>query len=170
MTTYSPISADAWRSTFIMYHPRDTENIAALDWEPLDWAKNPPNPGDEVRCIRHAKGVVFSYCGTVHHLDEEGDPITEEGGIINLREAGNWYVRRKKDVLPTDDGSVIVPAEGQDWIVVDIDGTTHNTKRLTLTQSKEGLWYWIGLSHRTGNPFAAYPEDIVPGTWLDTTR
>lgn len=170
MTTYSPLSADAWRSTFTMYRPRDTENITTLDWEPLDWAKNPANPGDEVMCIRHAKGVTYSDWGTVHHLDEDGNPVTEEDGLIHLQEAGSWYIRRKKPELPTADGSVIVPADGHLWILAKIDGITHTTKRLTLAQSDDGLWYWIGLSHRTGNPFAAYPEDIVPGTWLDTTR
>lgn len=168
MTTCKPLSADAWTSA-VTHRPRDTDNNAVPDWEPLDWAKNPPNPGDEVRCIRHAKGVISSDCGTVHHLDEEGDPVTEEGGIINLREAGNWYIRRKKLELPTADGSVIVPANGRNWIVVDIDGTIQFTRRLTLTQSDGDLWYWIGLSDRTGNPFSAYPEDIVPGTWLDAT-
>lgn len=132
-------------------------------WVPLG-EDDPLNAGDEV-LLDHL-GVTTT--AVVARVDEEGDPWTDEYALIGIRRSGTWHVRRAAPTLPTEDGAVIVPAEGQDWIVVDIDGTTHNTKRLTLTKSDGGFWYWIGLSNTTDNPFAAYTDDIVPGTWLDT--
>ena len=64
--------------------------------------------------------------------------------------------------LPTEDGAVIVPADGYEYIEAVKYGVPCRTREAVL--SSDG--YWIG-AWRSGLRALAYiyPDGITPGTW-----
>ena len=132
-------------------------------WEPLNG--RPLRAGDEVR--RDYQGI--SRIAVVASVDEGGYPWTAEGGFIGSLEVGTWYVRRTVQVLPTEPGTVIVPADGYDAIeVVDQpDGEKWYAKEAML--GKNGKWYgvWRRVTGGDGpaKAISAIPESITPNTW-----
>lgn len=116
-------------------------------WEPLNGG--PVRVGDEVRRVR--RGLTIT--AVVGRLDEDGDPWTAEGDLIGLRRNGTWYVRRPVQELPTEDGAVIVPADGHEYIE-----TRAGKKSRRLTWDAECfVWYDARGTHLAG--------DITHGTW-----
>ena len=117
-------------------------------WEPLR-EDDSLNAGDEVR--RDSIGVTAT--AVVARVAESGDPVTAEGGFIGSRRLGTWYVRRTVQELPEEDGAVIVPADGHEYIE-----TRTGKKSRRLTWDAECLvWYDARGTHLHG--------DITPGTW-----
>ena len=117
-------------------------------WEPLG-ESDQVCVGDEVR--RDSIGVTAT--AVVARVAESGDPVTAEGGFIGSRRLGTWYVRRAVQELPTEDGAVIVPADGHEYIE-----TQTGKKSRRLTWDAECLvWYDARGTHLRG--------DIIPGTW-----
>lgn len=127
-------------------------------WEPLN-KDDPLNVGDEVRQER--PGLTIT--GVVGRVDEEGDPWTAEGLFIGEVNQGTWYVRRPVKELPTEDGAVIVPAEGFEFIWV--EGGRY-FDRLTYS-GRLRRWYGVAVGVRSA--WAAFwygePEKITPVTW-----
>ena len=119
---------------------------AARPWEPLN---GPVRVGDEVR--REVNGLTTT--AVVGRVDEDGDPWAAEGAFIGVLEYGTWYVRRPVQELPTEDGAVIVPADGHEYIE-----TRAGKKSRRLTWDAECfVWYDARGTHLAG--------DITHGTW-----
>lgn len=115
-------------------------------WEPLN---GPVRVGDEVR-RGHSGLTVTAVVGSV---DEDGDPWTAEGALIGVLNLGTWYVRRPVKELPTEDGAVIVPEDGREYIE-----TRAGKKPRRLTWDAECyVWYDARGTHLA--------SDITPGTW-----
>ena len=123
-------------------------------WEPLNVRR--VYAGDEVRQDLCNVTVI----AVVGEVDEGGDPRTAEGRLIGLLRHGTWYVRRAVEELPTEDGAVIVPADGSDFI--EQVGDCADYRRLTY-DAASGRWIgWDMLNHEAE---ALSPEYITPGTW-----
>ena len=120
-------------------------------WESLN---GPVRVGDEVR--QEWYGVTRT--GVVGRVDGNGDPWTAEGGYIGPILGGTWYVRRPVQELPEEDGAVIVPADGHEYIE-----TQTGKKSRRLTWDAECLvWYDARGTHLHG--------DITPGTWKEASK
>ena len=115
-------------------------------------------PGDHV-VFRHTwkrdgLAVAERREGIAHHLDD-GNWCTEAGMYITLGvgEDVTITIRRAVQELPTEDGAVIVPADGRKFIE-----TQSGKKSRRLTWDAECLvWYDARGTHLHG--------DITPGTW-----
>lgn len=117
-------------------------------WEPLN-EDDPLNVGDEV----WQDHLGIARIAVVARVDEEGHPWAAEGGFIGPLRYGTWYVRRAVQELPTEDGAVIVPADGHDYIE-----TRAGKKSRRLTWDAECyVWYDARGTHLA--------SDINPGTW-----
>lgn len=120
-------------------------------WEPLN---GPVRVGDEVR-RGHSGLTVTAVVGSV---DEDGDPWTAEGALIGVLNLGTWYVRRPVQELPTEDGAVIVPEDGREYIE-----TRAGKKPRRLTWDAEYyVWYDVRGTHLA--------SDITPGTWKEAGK
>ena len=113
-------------------------------WEPLNG--RPVRVGDEVR--QELNGVTT--IAVVGRVDVEGDPWTTEDRFIGVIDEGTWYVRHTVPELPTEDGAVIVPFEGHEYIETN-EGVASALVHLG------GKWY--------GGAFQINSEQIIPGTW-----
>ena len=136
---------------YALNHP-DAPGLFAADedarpWEPLN-EDDPLRVGDEVR--RDLLGITT--IAVVGHVDKEGDPWTDEGRVIGILDEGTWYVRRPVQELPTEDGAVIVPADGREFIET-------NEGFASALVHLGGKWY--------GGAFPIKPEQITPCTWKE---
>ena len=121
--------------------------VAARLWEPLNGGR--VYVGDEVR--QELRGVTT--IAVVGRVDGEGDPWAAEDRFIGVLDEGTWYVRRAAQELPTDDGAVIIPAAGHEYIE-----TRAGKKPRRLTWDAECyVWYDARGTH--------LDADIIPGTW-----
>ena len=141
----------------VLNHLDTAELLAApgadRPWEPLD---GPVYVGDEVRQDHYG----ITHTAVVGRVDVEGDPWTAKNGFIGVLDEGTWYVRRAVQELPTEDGAVIVPADGSEFI--EQVGDCANYRRLTY-DAASGRWIgWDMLNHEAE---ALSPEGITPGTW-----
>lgn len=114
-------------------------------WEPLG-QNDPLHAGDEV--WREWRGVSTRGIVDVQRFDSQ--VYTAERGHLGHQGIGTWYVRRAVKELPTEDGAVIVPAEGHEYIATN-EGMAHALVHLG------GKWY--------GGASRIDPEQITPGTW-----
>ena len=129
-------------------------------WEPLN-VGDPLCVGDEVRRVLH--GITIT--AVVGRVDDAGDPWAAEGRLIGVLEYGTWYVRHPAPELPTEDGAVIVPADGREHIEAVFDSRTWRAKEAVL--GANGWWRGVwrrepGYGGATG---IVPPECITPGTW-----
>lgn len=125
-------------------------------WEPLNG--RPVRVGEEIR--RDRCGITS--IAVVGRVDDDGDPWTAEGALIGLLKHGTWYVRRTVQELPTDPGSVIVPADGHEHITATVGGVTYHAREAILVGGR----VWLG-SWRSGDRVRAHIEEvsITPGIW-----
>ena len=131
-------------------HERTT-TVDARPWEPLI---GPVRVGDEVRQDRYGLTIT----GVVARVDGGDDPRTSEGALIGLLHVGTWYVRRPVRELPAEDGAVIIPADGREYIE-----TRAGKKSRRLTWDAECyVWYDARGTH--------LDTDIIPGTWQEATK
>ena len=138
-------------------HERTT-TVDARPWEPLN---GPVRAGDEVRQDRYGLTIT----GVVARTDGGGDPWTSEGALIGLLHVGTWYVRRPVRELPAEDGAVIVPAEGHEYIAVTDDGGW-TFDRMTYSAEHDR---WYGMTLR-GAIAMCNADQITPGTWKVDTK
>ena len=121
-------------------------------WEPL--SGGPVRVGDEVR--QDYFGATTT--AVVGRVDADGDPWTTENRFIGELEDGTWHVRRHVQELPEEDGAVIVPADGREYIE-----TRTGKKSRRLTWDAECLvWYDARGTHLRG--------DITPDTWKEASK
>lgn len=91
--------------------------------------------------------------------DDAAQHIYNKGweGVTALRKANP---HRPAPELPTEDGAVIVPADGRKFI--EQVGDCANYRRLTY-DAASGRWIgWDTLNHEAD---ALFPKHITPGTW-----
>lgn len=130
-------------------------------WEPLNGG--PARVGDEVR--QELNGLTTT--GVVGRVDGNGDPWTAERGFIGVLEYGTWYVRRAAQELPTEDGAVIVPTEGREYIEATASGEAYHAREAIRIGGNK--WYGAWRSE-TGEGGFVGPDQITPGTWKKGTR
>ena len=118
----------------------------ARPWEPLN---GPVRAGDEVR--QELRGVTTT--AVVDRVDGEGDPWSTEDRFVGVLDLGTWYARRSVQELPTEDGAVIVPADGCDYI----ETRNGKTPRRLTWDAESYVWYDARGTH--------LDADITPGTW-----
>ena len=155
---------DAIRAAFDAGREHERTNPAdARPWEPLN---GPVRVGDEVR--QDFRGVT--HTAVVARVDRSGDPWTAEGAIIGLLCHGTWHVRRAVQELPTEDGAVIVPADGHEFIEAEVSGRTYIAREAVVCQSEfgpanvlEGAWRRADDGSRAGGQLSR--DFITPGTW-----
>ena len=114
-------------------------------WEPLG-ESDPARVGDEVKWDYYG----LTMTATVARVDKTGSLYTAAGLHIGVRSVGTWHVRRVAPELPTEDGAVIVPADGHEYIETN-EGVASALVHLG------GKWY--------GGAFQINSEQIIPGTW-----
>lgn len=136
----------------------------ARPWEPLDG--RPLRAGYEVR--RDYQGIT--RIAVVGRVDEGGDPWTADGGFIGSLGVGTWYFRRAVQELPTEDGAVIVPADGREYIEAEVNGQTYITREAVVCQTDfgpanvlQGAWRRVDDGARSEGQMARHC--ITPGTW-----
>lgn len=130
----------------------------ARPWEPLNGGR--VYVGDEVR--QEWYGVTRS--GIVGRVDGNGDPWTAEGGYIGPILGGTWYVRRATQEPPTEPGTVIVPAEGREFIeasALHVTGAQYCREAVYEDPYYYGVWWRDGKAVHNG----WRAENITPGTW-----
>lgn len=139
-------------------HERTTNPADNRPWEPLKKG-DPLNVGDEVR-QDHGGITATAVVGSV---DGGGNPWSANDSFIGWLEAGTWYVRRAVQELPTEPGTVIIPAEGHEYVEAAFIGDTYYAREAMLA---DDLWRAVwrtadGVRVR----YSVLPEDITPDTW-----
>ena len=93
--------------------------------------------------------------------DDAAQHIYNKGweGVTALRKANP---HRPAPALPTEDGAVIIPADGHEYIVARVYNKTY--------RAREAVRHWAGGWHaawRSGPEVRGVvaPEEITPGTW-----
>lgn len=127
-------------------------------WEPLN---GPVRVGDEVR--QELRNLTIT--AVVARVGADGDLWAAEDEFIGRLNIGTWYVRRPVQEMPTEDGAVIVPADGREHIEAVFDSRTWRAKEAILCASG----WWRGVWRREpgygGATGIVPPECITPGTW-----
>lgn len=114
--------------------------------------------GDEVKWDYYG----LTMTATVARVDKTGSLYTAAGLHIGVRSVGTWYVRRAAQELPTEDGAVIVPADGHEYITATFDGETYHAREAILLGS--GHWQAAWRSDE-GVMVYVIAEWIDPDTW-----
>ena len=105
--------------------------------------------GDEVKWDYYG----LTMTATVARVDKTGSLYTAAGLHIGVRSVGTWYVRRAVPELPTEDGAVIIPADGHEFIEI---RAGKKSRRLTW-DADAFVWY---------DAYGTYlGTDITTGTW-----
>ena len=122
--------------------------------------------GDEVKWDYYGLAMT----ATVARVDKTGSLYTAAGLHIGVRSVGTWHVRRAVQELPTEDGAVIVPAEGREFIEAEVAGQTFIAREAVVCQSDfdpanvlEGAWRRADTGARVGGQVSR--GFITPGTW-----
>ncbi|MCV7529057.1 hypothetical protein M3D01_004100 [Micrococcus luteus] len=140
---------------------------AALAVAPTDsstWVSlgedDPLNVGDEVK--RELEG--FAVTAVVARIGETGSLWAKGNQFIGIRDVGTWYVRRTVQELPTTPRTVIVPADGHEYIEAVVSGAVWRTREAVL--GLDGRWHgaWRVGSGRLAVESTG-SDSITPGTW-----
>lgn len=126
-------------------------------WEPLNGRR--PRVGEEIRRDRYG----ITSIALVGRVDRNGDPWTSDGALIGMLSHGTWYVRRPAiQELPTKRRTVIVAADGHEYIEAVVSGVIWRTSEAIL--GLDGRWHgvWRAGSVAVGSTSA---DSITPGTW-----
>ena len=132
-------------------------------WEPLNGGR--VYVGDEVRQER-AGITTTAVVGRVDDggdpWTDAGDPWTDGGALIGLLRHGTWYVRRAVQELPRKEGTLIVPADGREFIEAEVWGKTYYASEAILLGERDWLGAWR-------SPHSVQVDvtsgQITPGTW-----
>ena len=160
-STGTPLGTDA-RAILrtALNHPDARGLIAGEDdrpWEPLG-ESDQVCVGDEVKWDYYG----LTMTATVARVDKTGSLYTAAGLHIGVRSVGTWYVRRTVKPLPTEPGTVIVPAEGHEYITATVGGMTYRAREAILLGRDD--WHAAWRSDTSVTIYAA-PDQITPGTW-----
>lgn len=127
-------------------------------WEPLKKG-DPLAVGDEVR--RESLGLTTT--AVVGRVDKSGELWTAEGAYLGLLRYDTWYVRRAVQELPTQGGTVLIPADGREYIEMDVEGQTYYAREALLANGRWNAIWRTATGDRVR--YSAQPEEITPGTW-----
>ena len=134
-------------------------------WEPLG-ESDQVRVGDEVKWDYYGLTMI----ATVARVDKTGSLYTAAGLHIGVRSVGIWHVRRAVQELPEEDGAVIVPAEGREFIEAKVNRQTFITREAVVGQSEfgpvnvlHGAWRMVGDGARVQGQMGR--DFITPGTW-----
>ena len=123
-------------------------------------------PGDHITWERVTTidGVTITtrYEGIARFRDEGGDWWTGEGMYITADDAATLTIRRAVQVLPTEPGTVIVSADGHEYITATVGGMTYRAREAILIG--ENQWHAAWRSDEGVLIYVA-PERIDAGTW-----
>ena len=102
--------------------------------------------------------------GIARHRNEAGIWCTEGGMRLAFGEGKGitLTIRRAVQELPTEPGTVIVPADGHERIEASECGETRIARDAVLRW--DGRWYGVWRSGDETYTFVS-PGDITPGTW-----
>ena len=161
-STGTPLGTDARAILRVALNHPDARGLFVGEddrpWEPLNGGR--VCVGDEVR--RDYLGTTTT--AVVGRVDDEGDPWTDEGRVIGILDEGTWYVRRTVQELPTKPGTVIVPAEGHEYIEAEVGGIAHRAREAVL--GANGWWYGAWRkAEGDGLLSAMFPKHISAPTW-----
>ena len=125
-------------------------------------------PGDHITWERVTTidGVTITtrYEGIARCRDEGGDWWTGEGMYITADDAATITIRRAVQELPEEDGAVIVPAEGREFIEAEVGGIAHRAREAVL--GANGWWYGAWRkAEGDGLLSAMFPKHISAPTW-----
>ena len=102
--------------------------------------------------------------GIAHHRDGDGDWCTEDGvWLTDFSDAsGTLTIRRPVKELPTTPRTVIVPADGHEYIEAVVSGVVWRTREAVL--GLDGRWHgvWRAGQVAVGSTSA---DSITPVTW-----
>ena len=159
-STGAPLGTDARAVlTAALNHPDAPGLFADEDdrpWESLG-ESDQVCVGDEVKWDYYG----LTMTATVARVDKTGSLYTAAGLHIGVRSVGAWYVRRAAQKLPTEDGAVIVSADGHEYITATFDGETYRAREAILLGS--GHWQAAWRSDE-GVMVYVIAEWIDPGT------
>ena len=126
-------------------------------------------PGDHLTWERVVTIAGVTYTtrreGIAHRRDASGNWSTEDGQRITAGkgEHATLTIRRPVQELPTKSGTVIVPADGREYIEAKMDcGTFHAREAV---HRHDG--FWVAAWRTDGQGQASYitSDCITPGTW-----
>lgn len=141
-------------------HERTTEDDRP--WEPLNG--RPVRVGEEVR--GDLNGVT--RIAVVSRVDADGTAWTAEGGFIGLIDVGTWHVRPAAGrELPTKFRTVIVPADGREYIEAEVDGIVWRTREAIL--GLDGRWHGVWRAGRVAVGSTS-SDSITLDTWKEDTH
>ena len=103
--------------------------------------------------------------GVAHHRDNDGDWCTEEGRWITAGEDQHTTltIRRPVQELPTKSGTVIVPADGREYIEAKMNcGTFHAREAV---HRHDGFWVAAWRTGGRGQTSYVTSDCIAPDTW-----
>lgn len=139
-------------------HVKIIENAARADVRPGDhitWEQTQSPDGATIYERRE---------GIAHHRDSFGDWCTEGGTrLASLSGAGiTITIRRPIQELPTEPGTVIVPADGHEYITATFAGETYRAREAILLGRDD--WHAAWRSDTSVTIYAT-PDQITPGIW-----
>lgn len=132
--------------------------VDARPWEPLNGRT--AHVGAEVR--HEHRGTTTT--GVVARVDGNGGLWTAEGGPIGQLGYGIWHVRRVAPELPTKFRTVIVPADGREYIEAEVDGTVWRTREAIL--GLDGRWHGVWRAGRVAIGSTS-SDSITLDTWKE---
>ena len=165
LTVEQDATVYAMRAAFDMgrEYERTNPTVDARPWEPLNEGDQ-LRAGDEVR--QELNGVTA--IAVVGRVGLRG-PWTAAGGFIGTREHGTWYVRRPVQKMPTKPGTVIIPAEGHEYIEATVDGRVRRASEAVLGPDARWHGIWHGDWGSTPSGYVAR-ELITTGTWKEADQ
>lgn len=168
-STGTPLGTDARAILRAALNHPDAPGLFADEddrpWEPLG-ESDQVRVGDEVKWDYYGLTMI----ATVARVDKTGSLYTAAGLHIGVRSVGIWHVRRAVQELPEEDGAVIVPAEGREFIEAKVNRQTFITREAVVGQSEfgpvnvlHGAWRMVGDGARVQGQMGR--DFITPGTW-----
>ena len=125
-------------------------------------------PGDHITWERvttiDGATITARYEGTARYRDEGGDWWTSEGMYLTTADTATLTIRRTAPELPTTPRTVIVPADGHEYIEAVVSGVVWRTREAVL--GLDGRWHgaWRVGSGRLAVESTS-SDSITPDTW-----
>ncbi len=146
-----------------MREPSDS-NVKTIENATLDDVQ----PGDHITWkearVYHGVTAFERHAGIAHHRDWTGDWCTEEGAWITCGggKGATLTIRRAVQDLPTASCTVIVPADGREYIEAEVLGETYHASEAILLGGRDWLGAWRSPH---GILTDVTSGQIAPGTW-----
>ena len=126
-------------------------------------------PGDHLTWERVTTAFGATYTtrreGIAHHRDARGNWSTEDGQRITAGMGGHitLTIRRPVQELPAKTGTVIVPADGREYIEAKTVWGTFRAREAVIRH--DGFWVAAWRTDGRGQTSHLTSDCITPGTW-----